>query len=76
MLGVIVGLLGCGMLLYLLPGQGTSSTSSADVVAQVDDQAITMTDVNAQLSRLTQNGAIPRCAQTFVRATSAERAGL
>ena len=59
MLGVIVGLLGCGMLLYLLPGQGTSSTSSADVVAQVDDQAITMTDVNAQLSRLTQNGAIP-----------------
>jgi peptidyl-prolyl cis-trans isomerase D len=59
MLGVVVGLLGAGMLLYLLPGQGTTSQSSADVVAQVDDQAITMTDVNQQLSRLTQNGAIP-----------------
>ncbi len=59
MLGVIVGLLGCGMLLYLLPGQGTTTTTSADVVAQVGDQAITMTDVSQQLSRLTQNGPIP-----------------
>jgi len=59
MLGVIVGLLGCGMLLYLLPGQGTTTTTSADVVAQVGDQAITMTDVSQQLGRLTQNGPIP-----------------
>ncbi len=59
MLGVVVGLLGCGMLLYLIPGQGTTTATTADVVAQVDDQPITMTDVSQQLSRLTQNGPIP-----------------
>src|SRR5665213_3603838 len=59
MLGVVVGLLGCGMLLYLLPGQDTGTTTTADVVAQIGDQAITMTDVSQQLSRLTQNGPIP-----------------
>ena len=38
MLGVIVGLLGVGMLLYLVPGQGTDTVAAADVVASVDDQ--------------------------------------
>ncbi len=40
MLGVIVGLLGVGMLLYLVPGQGTDTVAAADVVASVDDQSI------------------------------------
>jgi hypothetical protein len=40
MLGVVVGLLGAGMLLYLLPGLGTKIESSAFVVAQVYDHVL------------------------------------
>ncbi len=59
MLGVIVGLLGVGMLLYLIPGQGTDSVSAADVVATVDTQSITVTDIRSQLGRIERTGAIP-----------------
>jgi peptidyl-prolyl cis-trans isomerase D len=59
MLGVIVGLLGVGMLLYLVPGQGTDSVSAADVVVAVGDQPITVTDVRAQLARIERTGSIP-----------------
>ncbi len=59
MLGVIVGLLGVGMLLYLIPGQGTQSVSAADVVATVDDQSVTVTDIRAQLARIQRTGTIP-----------------
>jgi peptidyl-prolyl cis-trans isomerase D len=59
MLGVVVGLLGVGMLLYLIPGQGTDSVSAADVVASVDNQSITVTDIRAQLGRIERTGAIP-----------------
>jgi len=59
MLGIIVGLLGVGMLVYLIPGQGTDTVTAADVVAQVDDQTITVTDVRAQLARIESGGAIP-----------------
>jgi peptidyl-prolyl cis-trans isomerase D len=59
MLGVIVGLLGVGMLLYLIPGQGTDSVSAADVVATVDNQSVTITDIRAQLARIERTGAIP-----------------
>src|SRR5437879_1239773 len=59
MLGVIVALLGVGMLLYLIPGQGTESVSAADVVATVDAQSITVTDIRAQLSRIERSGTIP-----------------
>jgi peptidyl-prolyl cis-trans isomerase D len=58
MLGVIVGMLGIGMLLYLVP-QGTTTTSSADVVAQVGDQSISTTDIREQLNRIAQNSSIP-----------------
>jgi len=59
MLGVIVGLLGVGMLLYLVPGQGTDTVAAADVVASVDDQSISVTDVRAQLTRIERTGSIP-----------------
>lgn len=59
MLGVVVGLLGVGMLLYLIPGQGTDSVSAADVVASVANQSITVTDVRAQLARIQRGGTIP-----------------
>ena len=59
MLGVVVGLLGVGMLLYLVPGQGTDSVSAADVVATVAGQSVTVTDIRAQLARIERTGAIP-----------------
>ena len=63
MLGVIVGILGAGMLLYLVPGQGTTSTATADVVAQVGDQQVTVTDVRQQLARIQSTGTIPPALQ-------------
>jgi peptidyl-prolyl cis-trans isomerase D len=63
MLGVIVAMLGVGMLLYLVPGQGTASVSSADVVAEVGDQSVTTTDIRSQLNRIAQNSSIPPALQ-------------
>jgi len=62
MLGVIVALLGLGMLLYLVP-QGTSDVQTADVVAQVDGQSITVADVQTQLGRIERQGPIPPAMQ-------------
>src|SRR5215472_4870740 len=58
-LGVVVGMLGIGMLVYLIPGNGTESVSAADVVASVDKQSITITDIRAQLARIERTGSIP-----------------
>ncbi len=33
LLGIVLGLISVGMLVYLIPGQGSSNVSSADVVA-------------------------------------------
>ncbi len=58
MLGVVVGILGIGMLLYLVP-QGTDDLSGSDAVAQVGDQTISVVDVQNQLSKSTRSGQIP-----------------
>lgn len=52
-------MLGVGMLVYLIPGQGTDSVSAADVVATVANQRITVTDIRAQLARIERTGSIP-----------------
>jgi peptidyl-prolyl cis-trans isomerase D len=59
LLGVVVGILGLGMLLYLVPQQSGNELTGADVVAQVGDQTITTADVQAQLTRISRNGQIP-----------------
>jgi peptidyl-prolyl cis-trans isomerase D len=59
LLGVVVGILGLGMLLYLVPQQSGNELTGADVVAQVGDQTITTADVQTQLSRISRNGQIP-----------------
>ena len=59
MLGVIVGLLGCRHAVVSPAGAGHPCVSSADVVAEVDDQSVTTTDIRSQLNRLAQNGAFP-----------------
>jgi peptidyl-prolyl cis-trans isomerase D len=59
LLGIVVGVLGIGMLLYLVP-QGTSDISGTDAVAQVGDQTITVLDVQTQLDKITRSGQIPQ----------------
>jgi peptidyl-prolyl cis-trans isomerase D len=58
-LGIVVGFLGIGMLLYLVPGQGGTTTQSADVVATVGDSQITINDVQQQLERIERGGQLP-----------------
>jgi peptidyl-prolyl cis-trans isomerase D len=58
LLGIVVGVLGIGMLLYLVP-QGTADLAGSDTVAQVGDQAISVSDVQAALGRISRNGQIP-----------------
>ena len=50
LLGVIVGMIGLGMLLYLVPGQGQDNVASPDVVAQVAGQPVSVTEVRQQLA--------------------------
>lgn len=59
LLGLVIGVLAAGMLLYLVPGPTGDEITSADVVAQVGDQTITTTDVQTQLNRIARNGQIP-----------------
>ena len=65
LLGVVVGMLGVGMLLYLVPGQFTTPVPSAEVVAEVGGQPITILDVQTQLARIQQTGAIPQALQSL-----------
>ena len=65
MLGFIVGILGAGMLVYLIPGQGTASTPTADVVATVGNDQVTVNDVRTQLTRIQTTGAIPPALQSL-----------
>ncbi len=64
-LGFVVGLLGAGMLVYLIPGQGTPNTPTADVVAQVGGGEVTVNDVRTQLARIQTQGAIPPALQAL-----------
>jgi peptidyl-prolyl cis-trans isomerase D len=59
LLGVVVGILGLGMLLYLVPQQSGNELTGEDVIAQVGDQTITSADVRAQLDKISRNGQIP-----------------
>jgi peptidyl-prolyl cis-trans isomerase D len=58
LLGLVLGVLCIGMLLYLVP-QGTTDLAGTDNVAEVGNQAISVADVQDQLSRISRNGQIP-----------------
>jgi len=60
LLGIVLGLISVGMLVYLIPGQGSSNVSSADVVAEVGGQQVTTLEVRQQLQRIARRGSIPR----------------
>src|SRR3989475_13146843 len=59
LLGVVLGLISIGMLVYLIPGQGSSTGSRADTVAEVGGQPITILEVQHQLQRLSSGGRDP-----------------
>ena len=59
LLGIILGFISIGMLLYLVPQDTGSQLTGTDVVAEVGDQKITTADVQTQLSRVSRNGQIP-----------------
>ena len=59
LLGLFVGMIGAGMLLYLVPGQFTTAAPSMDVVAEVNGQPVTLLEVQQQLARIQRTGAIP-----------------
>jgi peptidyl-prolyl cis-trans isomerase D len=63
LLGVIVGLLGIGMLAYLLPPGATNSSEneSSDVVARIgSDQTVTIGEVRQQLSEIERRNQVPK----------------
>src|SRR6266849_5637554 len=60
LLGVVLGLISIGMLVYLIPGQGSATGSRADTVAEVGGQPITILEVQHQLQRLSSGGRIPK----------------
>jgi len=59
LLGIVLGVLCLGMLLYLVPQDTGSQLTGADVVAEVGDQKISMADIQTQLQRVSRNGQIP-----------------
>ncbi len=59
LLGVILGVISLGMLLYLVP-QGNPSGSAPDTLAQVGDEAVSVLDVRQQLQKIESRGQFPR----------------
>ena len=60
LLGVVVGVIAVSMLLYLVPGQGTTGAIAGDVVAEVGEQQITVAELSSELRRLQSGRSIPK----------------
>jgi len=60
-LGAVVGVLGLGMLLYLVPQGPNSDAESGDVVAKIGgDQTVTLAEVRQQLSEIERRNQVPK----------------
>ena len=59
LLGIIVGILGIGMLLYLVPQGNSDVTNDNNVVASVAGNPITREEVSHELSRIQASGQMP-----------------
>jgi peptidyl-prolyl cis-trans isomerase D len=60
LLGIMIGVLALGMLLYLVPQGPDSAQTSTDVVAKVGNQSVTLADINQRLAEIRQSNPIPR----------------
>jgi peptidyl-prolyl cis-trans isomerase D len=65
LLGAVIGVLGIGMLSYLLPTSPTADTESSDVVAKVGDQTVTLAEVKQQLSDIERRNQVPKALESF-----------
>ena len=57
LLGVILGIISIGMLLYLVPNPSGPAGGAADTVAEVGGQQVSVDEVQRQMQRLTSSGA-------------------
>ena len=64
-LGAVVGVLGMGMLLYLVPQGPSTDAESSDVVAKVGDQTVTLAEVKQQLSDIERRNQVPKALESF-----------
>ena len=66
LLGVVIGVLAITMLTYLIPqGPGGAGAASADTVATVGGQNITLQDIQQQLTLVEQSGRVPKFMESF-----------
>lgn len=55
-MGLVIGIVGISMLIYLVPGTGGMASGSPDAVATVGGSDITTNDVSKQLAQIERNG--------------------
>src|SRR5882672_10948261 len=60
LLGAVIGVLGIGMLSYLLPTGPTADSESNDTVAKIGDQTVTLAEVRQQLSEIERRNQVPK----------------
>jgi peptidyl-prolyl cis-trans isomerase D len=60
LLGIVVGVLGIGMLSYLLPTSPTADIESSDTVAKIGDQTVSLAEVRQQLSEIQRRNQVPK----------------
>jgi peptidyl-prolyl cis-trans isomerase D len=59
LIGIVIGMLGLSMLLYLVPQGPDSAQTSTDTVAKIGDQSVTLADINQRLAEIRQSNPIP-----------------
>jgi peptidyl-prolyl cis-trans isomerase D len=60
LLGAMLGILALSMLVYLIPGAGTSTGNSSDqVIAEIGKEPVTVQEVEGQIRNQLQNNKIP-----------------
>ena len=60
LLGAVIGVLGIGMLSYLLPTGPTADSESNDTVAKIGDQTVSLAEVRQQLSEIERRNQVPK----------------
>jgi peptidyl-prolyl cis-trans isomerase D len=61
LLGVLLGMVALSMLVYLIPGAGTTVGDSSDqVIAEIGKEAVTVPEIELQLRNVLQNRQLPR----------------
>ena len=56
LMGLIIGIIGLSMLMYLVPGMGSTQEGAPDAVATIGGKDITTTDLSKQLVQLERTG--------------------